>query len=421
MVEPVDVAGPQGELAAGGVAVLVGEEGVVPERGGERALGHADGDDQVEVDPDAHRHRPDQHAFAEPADAAEVRFELDGERAGEHVEADRTFEVVEHRQPVEREDQALGGAALGFGPGGAPGRAAEDVGQQPLGPADAVAPGGRGFGAGEPVGQPEHEPAQVDRPVGILPVADDAPVRVLVLDRFQLDPVGLLGEPVGVVLEAQVPVGPAGDDSGFAGDALPRRGGRPLPVVEDGRARQPGEDVLAAEPGGGQGQQAEQRAAGEAPGEGEGGGAVGDDVGCVEVVLEQPSVRFLGGVEHGDAVERGAGPDGIDHGPNGRADLVVGVRRGDDAGGLGGDQLGEDRVGGRRSEVEPEPGDGPDDFGIGLGHPGGTGEDAELRCGRPGPAAAPPRAGTGAGGGGRRPRRCPRGGPSGTAAVAAAP
>ena len=52
-----------------------------------------------------------------------------------------------------------------------------------------------------------------------------------------------------------------------------------------------------------------------------------------KVVLEQAAVGLLGGVEHRNAVERGTGADGVDHRSHRCPHLVVGIGRGEDAGG----------------------------------------------------------------------------------------
>ena len=58
--------------------------------------------------------------------------------------------------------------------------------------------------------------------------------------------------------------------------------------------------------------------------------AVPRDAGRGELVLDEAGVRPVGREQHGDAVEPGAGPGGVDDGAHGDAHLVVGVGRGDD-------------------------------------------------------------------------------------------
>ena len=78
-------------------------------------------------------------------------------------------------------------------------------------------------------------------------------------------------------------------------------------------------------------------------------------------MLDEAGVRAVGGEEHGDAVERRAGPGGVEHGASGEAHLVVGIGGGHDLDATGrvdgppdlgrsqrvpGDALGDGRHGG---------------------------------------------------------------------------
>ena len=65
---------------------------------------------------------------------------------------------------------------------------------------------------------------------------------------------------------------------------------------------------------------------------GEGGprSAIPRDVGGGEVVLDEPGIGPLSGPEHGDALERRAGPGGVDDESGCLAHLLVGVGGGDD-------------------------------------------------------------------------------------------
>ena len=112
----VDALVAERELVTRGLPFVIWEQRVVTDRCRERALGEAEDDHEVEVEPDAHRDRADEDAVAEAADASEVGLELERERAREHVEADRAFDVVEGREPVERGLDPLGGLAFGVGP-----------------------------------------------------------------------------------------------------------------------------------------------------------------------------------------------------------------------------------------------------------------------------------------------------------------
>ena len=77
----------ESELVARGLPFEVGQERVVAHGRGESAFRQAEDDHEVEVEPDAHADRADEHAVAEAADASEVGFELERERAREHIEA----------------------------------------------------------------------------------------------------------------------------------------------------------------------------------------------------------------------------------------------------------------------------------------------------------------------------------------------
>ena len=112
MVLALDPVGPQGQLAAGAGPLVVGEEGVVAHGGRERALGEAEHHHEVEVEPDAHLDRADEHAVAEPAHPAEVVLELELEGAVEHVEGDRTLDGIERAEAGEGLLHPLGSLAL---------------------------------------------------------------------------------------------------------------------------------------------------------------------------------------------------------------------------------------------------------------------------------------------------------------------
>ena len=78
----LDALGAQGQFVAGRRPFVIGEERVVVGRRGEQALGQAEHDNQVEVEPDSHADRPDQHALAHPPDPAEVGLELELQACG---------------------------------------------------------------------------------------------------------------------------------------------------------------------------------------------------------------------------------------------------------------------------------------------------------------------------------------------------
>ena len=192
--------------------------------------------------------------------------------------------------------------------------------------------------------------------------------------------------PLGELAEALVPVGAPGHDGGVPREALPRRGGRQATAVEDGRRGQPGEDVLPPIAAGGQAEQLEQRAAGHPGGERHHGGAVGGEAGGVEVLVGEAGVGLGAGVEHGDAVEPGAGPYGVDDGPHRRAHLFVGVGRREHRGALGGDGR---RVADARGAAvgDPEAAQRRQHLGVGRRHSGEPGDDGGGHVRRPAPPA----------------------------------
>ena len=100
-VMPVDLIAPQAERALRGRTLCVGQERVVPHRRREGPLGHAQRDQQVELGTESHGDGTDEHALAETTDATQVRLELDGERAGEHLEIDRRLDLVERGEAIE--------------------------------------------------------------------------------------------------------------------------------------------------------------------------------------------------------------------------------------------------------------------------------------------------------------------------------
>ena len=112
----LDASESQRQLVAGGFAFVVGEERVVVHRCGEGALGETEHDDEVEIEADPHRDRTDEHTVAEASDPTEIRFELERQRAGEHVEAHRAFDRVERGESIERGLDAVGGLPLAVGP-----------------------------------------------------------------------------------------------------------------------------------------------------------------------------------------------------------------------------------------------------------------------------------------------------------------
>ena len=248
--------GPQGELAAGAGPLVVGQEGVVADDRGERALGESEDHHEIEVEADPHLDRADEHTIPEATDAAEVLLELELERAVEHLEGDGLLHRVERTEPVQRLVDALGRSVLDGIPSLAAGAATEEPDEPPLGPVGVVAPGPglRGLGR-EVVDHLQHEPAQIASPVGLLALSLGHPLGEVVVE---LGLVGSLVAQQGVLAEAQIPVAPARDDGGLAGQPIPAGGGREAAVAEDRGRRQPREDVLASVAARGEAEQVEQ-------------------------------------------------------------------------------------------------------------------------------------------------------------------
>ncbi len=377
MVAPDPLAAER-ELVARPDPLAVGQEGVVADRGRQRALGHAEHDDQVEVEADGVGQRPDEDALAQPADPAEVGVELELERAPEDVERGGLVDGVERGQAVEPGVDGVGRPDL-VGrpvlPAGGPAAADDPVGERaqprhPLGPRC-----GTRLGVGERVDDRQHEPAQVAGALGLpaghahtagqlggggrLGVVGGVEVvaggtgvggcagvvagcaGVVVGAGGQRGGpfvLGLVGSEVllsGQAVEQPVPVGTARDHAGLAGRALPRghRGA--------GAARGPGqhpEHVGPAEAVVGQGQQVDQRAPHHAGGERPDGRAVAGHAGGRQVLVHEAPVGLVGPVQDGDALERGAVERGPHHVADGGPDLVVGVGGAEDLRAPGGDR-----------------------------------------------------------------------------------
>ena len=87
-------------------------------RVGERALGQAEHDHDVEVLAEGQPDRADEHAVAEAADPAEVGVELQLQRAAEPLHRGDGVDAVEPAEAVEGGDDLVVGHAFGLGPGG---------------------------------------------------------------------------------------------------------------------------------------------------------------------------------------------------------------------------------------------------------------------------------------------------------------
>jgi hypothetical protein len=100
MLAPLAIGG-EWELVGDALAIAVGEEGIVALAGGQAALGEAEHDDDVELEPEGETDRPDEDAVAEAASAPEVGIELEGEGAGEAGEVGPRCHRVEVGEAVE--------------------------------------------------------------------------------------------------------------------------------------------------------------------------------------------------------------------------------------------------------------------------------------------------------------------------------
>ncbi len=173
----------------------------------------------------------------------------------------------------------------------------------------------------------EDEGPQPPGPLGLLARPVGPPVGHVVVG---LGGGGPLLELVGELGQELVPVGAAGHHGGLAGEPLPRRGGRPA-------ARRGGSGPAASQantswrrkPPAGRASSSRRVRPATRAARGTTAAPLVGIAGGPELLVGQAGVGLGAGVEHGDAVEAGAGPDGVDHGPHGGPHLVVGVGGGD--------------------------------------------------------------------------------------------
>jgi hypothetical protein len=138
--------------------VAVGQEGIVAHDAGQRALGQAEHDDEVEIEADGERQRGDQHAVAESAHPSQVGVELQRQGAAEDIERGRRLDVVQGGQSIEDGVDPLGGPTLLVRPGRPLGVVAGDPCGEPSQPIDPDLPGLRlAVGLDEVVDQPQHD------------------------------------------------------------------------------------------------------------------------------------------------------------------------------------------------------------------------------------------------------------------------
>ena len=248
--------GGQRQAATGAGALAVGQEHVVGRAGGERALGHAEHDDDVEVLAEGEADRADEHAVAQAPDAPEVGVELELERAPE---------ALDGRPGIDGVEAARGGRGRPAPCPPPPARPRATSEPAPVAAEVAlheVVPergqsGPRGGRGGEPGAQVADEGAQllgvvgpVLGPLGPVPHHCRRPARRARRRR------GATRRRDAA--QPLVPLAPPGHDARFAGGALPRTGRhRPAVGGDERRTGQQCEQVVAADVVIGQRQQAE--------------------------------------------------------------------------------------------------------------------------------------------------------------------
>ena len=355
-------------------ALVIGQEGVVMGRRGEQPFGQAEHDDQVQVQPDPHAHRSDQHPFAHAPDPAEIGFELEFEGAGEHVEFDRLLDRVETGQAIEGPLHPFGRLLLDRRPRRRDALVAEERAHVPARPGDALSPGlwpGR-----RPLGvvdQPDDELAQRPGPFG----RRCGPVRPATLGHLGIL-FGLEGSASRSFREGgqpMVPVVSSGHHARLTGKPFPCVTGSERPSWRSRASGQPGEDVLPPESAVGKGQESEQGATHHPGGEGHHGGAVEGDAGRRQLLVGQPGIGHRAGVQDGHAVERRPRPGGVDDATHGGPDLLVAVGDGQDPGAIGAHDVHGLAVAGMgTAATHVNSANRPLDLGVGPGVPGGSGQ-----------------------------------------------
>ena len=132
-----------------------------------RTLGQAEHHHQVEVEPDAHLDRADQHALAQATDPTQVVVELDLDRAVEDIEG--TASSTASSAPSRWSDCSTRSAAFRSSilPALTAGGAAEQPGEPALGPGCVLAPPAGPSGLVEIVDDRERERPQILGPPGV--------------------------------------------------------------------------------------------------------------------------------------------------------------------------------------------------------------------------------------------------------------
>ena len=145
-------------------------------------------------------------------------------------------------------------------------------------------------------------------------------------------------------------------------------------AVEHGRGREQAADIVSRKLGVGQGKDPEQAATEHGIGHGTRGRAVVRDRGEIEVFVQQPGVRLVGGVQHRHSLERNAGAHRVDHPAHDGAHLVVGVGGVPDLGAHGRRDARRDL--GRGLDADPP--QARDDLRVGRRHARDAGDDLEV-------------------------------------------
>ncbi len=371
--------GPQGQFAAGGPTLVIGQERVVPGRRGEQPLGQAEHDNQVQVQTNPHAHRTDQYAFAHASHPTEVGLEFELQGSGEHVEFDRLLHRIEAGQSVESPIHPLGRLLLDRRPCTAAPFIAEERAHVSARPGDPITPwlwlGRCLLGI---VDQPDHELAQRARPFRRSAGPLCPPLgRVLIL-------FGLLGFGFAVSGEGgqtMVPVVPAGHDAGLTRQPFPRGHRERVTVLAQAPSGQPGEDVFPPESTVGQGKEPQQGATDQSGGEGHHCGTVEGDAGRRQLLMGQTGIGHRAGMKDGHPVERRPGPGRIDDASHCRPDLLVAIGDGQDPGAVGAHDvhgLAVAGMGAAPCRIHVDPAYRPLDLRVGPGVAGGPRQDDDV-------------------------------------------
>ena len=305
--------------------------------------------------PSASADRADEHAFAEPADALARSFELELERAAEHVERGRGLDRVETRRA-----------------GRARPRRAARLPARTRATRRAAASSPR-YRRTRPCAQPRlARPRLRDaRVVEIAREAADELERAVRSARARVGSSARARSPAYCV-EPRLPLRHPADHTGLARDALPARRRRTLARARRAPARprarrtrrRGGSRRRAARAGAAARGRARSRQRAHRH-------AVVRDAGQRQVLVQQPRVRLRSRVQHRHPFERHAVAHRVDHMPDDGAHFVVGIGHGDDRGA----GRARDREQFLVVDLDAEPAHGRDDGRIRAGVAGEADDD----------------------------------------------